>query len=81
MLEGGGALGFAHIGVIRYLEEHRIQVDMVVGTSMGGLVGGFYATGRSAAIPGVFAPVVVDGHVYPDGGAVDNLAVDVAKRE
>jgi predicted acylesterase/phospholipase RssA len=193
VLEDGSALGFAHIGVIRYLEEHRIPVDMVVGTSMGGLAGGFYATGRSAAeieqltdeidwdqvlsgltafqdlsfrrkedrvafpnrlefgfkhkkfsvpsglnaghqtglvidrtvlaysdlldfdsfpiafrcvatdislgrekifdhgsvsdalratmaIPGVFAPVVVDGHVYTDGGAVDNLPVDVAKR-
>ncbi len=48
-LEGGGALGLAHIGVIRYLEQHHIPVDIVVGTSMGGLVGGLYATGRSAA--------------------------------
>ncbi len=192
VLEGGGALGFAHIGVIRYLEEHRIPVDLVVGTSMGGLVAGFYATGQSAAqieqltkeidwdqvmsgwtafqdlsyrrkedrvafpnrlefglknkklrfpsglnsghqtglvidravlaysneanfdklpipfrcvatditegrekvfgggsiadalratmaIPGVFAPVTVNGHTYADGGAVDNLPVDVAR--
>ena len=193
VLEGGGALGFAHIGVIRYLEEHHIPVDLVVGTSMGGLVAGLYATGRSPAdiqqltgdidwdevlsgrtgfqhlnfrrkedrqdfpnrlefglkhkkftfpaglnsghqvglvldratlayqhnlnfdnlpipfrcvatditegqekifdrgsisqalratmsIPGVFAPVTIDGHVYTDGGAVDNLPVDVAKQ-
>ncbi|WP_158942111.1 patatin-like phospholipase family protein [Granulicella sp. S190] len=47
VLEGGGALGFAHIGVLQYLEQHHIPVDLVVGTSMGGLVGGLYATGRS----------------------------------
>jgi predicted acylesterase/phospholipase RssA len=47
VLEGGGALGFAHIGVIDYLEQHDIPVDLVVGTSMGGLVGGLYASGRS----------------------------------
>src|SRR5271154_5829940 len=49
VLEGGGALGLAHIGVIQWLEEHRIPVNYIAGTSMGGLVGGVYATGRSAA--------------------------------
>ena len=49
VLEGGGALGHAHIGVIRWLEEHRIPVSYIAGTSMGGLVGGLYATGRSPA--------------------------------
>jgi NTE family protein len=49
VLEGGGALGLAHIGVIQWLEEHRIPVSYVAGTSMGGLVGGLYATGRSPA--------------------------------
>jgi NTE family protein len=193
VLEGGGALGFAHIGVLKYLEEHHIPVDFVAGTSMGGLVGGLYSIGKSPAeiqqltqqidwdevlsgrtafqdlsfrrkedriafpnplemgfrskkfnfpaglnsghqtglvidratlaysdnlkfddlpipfrcvatdmtlgrekvfdhgsisqalratmaIPAVFSPVIVDGHVYTDGGAVDNLPVDVAKR-
>ena len=47
VLEGGGALGLAHIGVITWLEEHHIPVSYVAGTSMGGLVGGVYATGRS----------------------------------
>ena len=46
-LAGGGALGFAHIGVIEWMEENRIPVDGIAGTSMGGLVGGFYATGMS----------------------------------
>ncbi len=48
VLEGGGALGLAHIGVIQWLEEHRIPMSYVAGTSMGGLVGGLYATGSSA---------------------------------
>lgn len=38
----------AHVGVITWLEEHHIPVNYVAGTSMGGLVGGVYATGRSA---------------------------------
>jgi NTE family protein len=49
VLEGGGALGLAHIGVLQYLEEHHIPASYVAGTSMGGLVGGFYATGHSAS--------------------------------
>lgn len=46
-LSGGGARGFAHIGVLRWFEEHRIPIDYVAGTSMGGLIGGLYATGMS----------------------------------
>jgi NTE family protein len=48
-LSGGGALGLAHIGVLRYLEENRIPIDMIAGTSMGGILGGLYATGHDAA--------------------------------
>jgi NTE family protein len=48
-LEGGGALGLAHIGVLKWFEEHHIPVDYIAGTSMGGLVGGFYATGMGPA--------------------------------
>jgi NTE family protein len=47
VLEGGGALGLAHIGVLQWLYQHHVPVDLVAGTSMGGLVGGFYATGHS----------------------------------
>jgi len=47
-LSGGGALGLAHIGVLRYFEEHHIPVDDVAGTSMGGLVGGLYSTGMDS---------------------------------
>src|SRR6201986_119725 len=48
VLQGGGALGLAHVGVISWLEEHHIPIRYVAGTSMGGLVGGVYATGRNA---------------------------------
>jgi NTE family protein len=48
-LSGGGARGLAHIGVLEWFEEHRIPVDYIAGTSMGGLVGGLYAMGMSAA--------------------------------
>ena len=49
VLEGGGALGLAHIGVIRWLEENHIPVHYVAGTSMGALVGGLYAAGNNPA--------------------------------
>jgi len=48
-LEGGGALGLAHVGVIEWLEEHRVPVDRIAGTSMGSLVAGLYATGKTPA--------------------------------
>ena len=47
VLSGGGARGAAHIGVIQALEEMRIPVDAVAGTSMGAVVGGLYAAGLS----------------------------------
>ncbi|WP_229262093.1 patatin-like phospholipase family protein [Duganella guangzhouensis] len=47
VLSGGGARGFAHIGVLRALQELRVPVDFVVGTSMGSVVGGAYAAGTS----------------------------------
>jgi len=47
VLGGGGARGFAHIGVFRVLEEEKIPVDLVVGTSMGSIVGAFYCAGVS----------------------------------
>ena len=49
VLSGGGARGAAHIGVLKVLEEHRIPVDAIAGTSMGAVVGGLYASGLSAA--------------------------------
>ncbi len=48
-LDGGGALGLAHIGVLQWFEENHIPVDRIAGTSMGSLIGGLYATGHTAA--------------------------------
>ena len=47
VLSGGGARGLAHIGVLRVLEEMQVPIDLIVGTSMGAVVGGAYASGRS----------------------------------
>ena len=48
VLGGGAARGFAHIGVIRVLEQERIPVDLVVGTSVGSLIGALYANDRDS---------------------------------
>ncbi len=47
VLGGGGALGFAHVGVIEALVENNIPIDMIVGTSMGAIVGASYCSGFS----------------------------------
>src|SRR5512135_3300267 len=44
VLGGGGAKGFAHVGVIRVLEQEKIPINMIVGTSVGSLIGGIYAS-------------------------------------
>ena len=49
VLSGGGAKGFAHIGVLKVLEQAGIKVDYIGGTSMGAIIGGLYATGYNAA--------------------------------
>ncbi|WP_338640336.1 patatin-like phospholipase family protein [Burkholderia pyrrocinia] len=49
VLSGGGARGYAHLGVLKVLEENRIPVDCIAGTSMGAVVGGLYASGMAAA--------------------------------
>ena len=48
VLSGGGARGLAHVGVLKLLEEERVPVDVIVGTSMGAIIGGLYASGMSA---------------------------------
>ena len=48
VLAGGGAKGAAHVGVISYLESIGMPVDVILGTSMGGLVGGIYSLGYDA---------------------------------
>ena len=71
-LEGGGALGLAHIGVLQWLEEHHIPVDRISGTSMGSLVGALYATGatpdamRALAVSDAFTRVFTLQTPYAD---------------
>lgn len=48
VLSGGSAKGFAHVGVLKVLEEAGIPIDYIAGTSMGAVVGGLYAVGYSA---------------------------------
>lgn len=49
VLSGGGAKGFTHIGVLKVFEEEGIPIDIIVGTSIGGVVGGLYSIGYSAS--------------------------------
>jgi len=49
VLSGGGAKGLAHVGVLKALEENEIPIDYIVGTSVGGIIGGCYAAGMSPA--------------------------------
>ena len=48
VLSGGAAKGFAHIGLLKVLEEVGIQPDYITGASMGSIVGGLYALGLNA---------------------------------
>jgi NTE family protein len=48
VFSGGGARGSAHIGVLKVLEEYHVPVDMIVGTSMGSIIAGLYASGWSS---------------------------------
>ncbi|MBP6757674.1 MAG: patatin-like phospholipase family protein [Flavobacterium sp.] len=49
VLSGGGAKGFAHVGVLKVLEEAGIKIDFIGGTSMGAVIGGLYASGYNAS--------------------------------
>ena len=49
VLGSGGPRGFAHIGVLKVLEENGVKADLVVGTSVGAMVGALYAAGKTAA--------------------------------
>nr|WP_269106739.1 patatin-like phospholipase family protein [Massilia sp. TS11] len=74
VLSGGGARGFAHIGVLRVLRELRVPVDIVVGTSMGSVVGGAYAAGASVSELERIARETDWGAVIADRPARDMLA-------
>lgn len=48
VLSGGGAKGFAHVGVLKEIDKAGLQIDYIAGTSMGAIIGGLYAAGYSA---------------------------------
>lgn len=65
VLGGGAARGFAHAGVLRALAERHVSVDAVVGTSMGAVVGGLWASGRTVEeITEGLRRVFVEGKVF-----------------
>ncbi len=64
VLSGGGALGLAHVGVIQELERLGIRPDMVVGTSMGSVIGGLYASGLDSASLEAAVKAVDWNHVF-----------------
>ena len=47
-LSGGGAKGFAHVGVLKIIDSLGVKIDYISGTSMGAIVGGLYASGYTA---------------------------------
>ena len=49
VLSGGGAKGTAHIGALKVIEEAGVPIDMIVGTSMGSIIGGLYAIGPNSS--------------------------------
>ena len=74
VLSGGGARGFAHIGVLRVLKEMRVPVDMVVGVSMGAVIGGAYAAGRTPEELSEFVRGTDWGGIVADRPPRDDLA-------
>ena len=65
VLGGGGARGFAHIGVLRALDEHSIRPVAIAGCSMGGIVGALYAAGHT--------PVEIE-HMFEDISGFDLMS-------
>jgi NTE family protein len=66
VLSGGGAKGFAHIGVLKVLEEAGIRPDYITGTSMGSIIGGLYAIGYTASELDSIARVLDWGQLLSD---------------
>ena len=69
VLSGGGSKGLAHIGVIKALEENRIPIDYIGGTSMGAIVGGCYAIGMST--DEIIAIIKSEEFAYWMSGAIE----------
>jgi NTE family protein len=79
-LGGGGARGFAHLGVLRVLEQEKIPVDLVVGTSVGSLIGALYADSGRVLDAEVLALLVTQEDLF-DYGALAFFSGGLAKGE
>ena len=74
VLSGGGARGFAHVGVLRVLRDLQVPIDLVVGTSMGSVVGGAFAAGNSVETMEMVVRTTDWEAVIADRPARDELA-------
>ena len=78
-LSGGGARGFAHVGVLKAFSDHKIPIDYIAGTSAGAFVGGAFATGMSAdeilKIGNGFSWLSVAGLPYSTRGFFSNAKI------
>ncbi len=74
-LSGGGAKGFAHIGVLHIIDSLGLKVDYITGTSMGSIVGGLYAAGYSASEIEEFALGVDWAHVFNARPELENVHI------
>jgi len=87
VLSGGGARGLAHIGVLKVLRDERVPIEYIVATSMGSIVGGAYAAGRTpeemeahtAAIPGPVTHRWIEGGRHELKGADATVGAIVAE--
>ncbi|WP_369804684.1 patatin-like phospholipase family protein [Cupriavidus sp. YR651] len=75
VLSGGGARGAAHIGVLKVLEELRVPVDCIAGTSMGSLVGGAYASGMSTADMEKLVGTLTTAEIFKERPPRQDLAI------
>ena len=74
VLSGGGARGVAHVGVLEWFEQHRIPVDYIAGTSMGGLIGAIYSMGMPPAEMRTFLKERNWDELFSSGPSFDNLS-------
>lgn len=80
VLSGGGARGAAHIGVLRVLEELHVPVDVIVGTSMGAIVGASYASGNTLDDMETALPRLTTRTLFTDNPVRDEMSM-LSKRE
>ena len=74
-LGGGGARGLAHIGVLKVLEQEGINIDIIVGTSMGAMIGGLYAINPKADV------LEKQAKAFIKGNDLRKLKIDLAKQD